>query len=88
MILVTGGTGLVGSHLLYQLSLENDSVKAIYRKNSNLEAVKKVFQYFSEDFEKLFKKIDWIEADITDIFALELAFEGFRSISFGSIGFL
>ena len=75
MILVTGGTGLVGSHLLYQLSLENDSVKAIYRKNSNLEAVKKVFQYFSEDFEKLFKKIDWIEADITDIFALELAFE-------------
>jgi len=75
MILVTGGTGLVGSHLLYQLCLENDSVKAIYRKNSNLEAVKKVFQYFSEDFETLFKKIDWIEADITDIFALELAFE-------------
>lgn len=80
MILVTGGTGLVGSHLLYQLSLENDSVKAIYRKNSNLEAVKKVFQYFSEDFESLFKKIEWIEADITDVFALELAFEGITEV--------
>jgi len=80
MILVTGGTGLVGSHLLYQLCLENDSVKAIYRKNSNLEAVKKVFQYFSEDFENLFKKIEWIEADITDIFALELAFEGITEV--------
>lgn len=75
MILVTGGTGLVGSHLLYQLCLENNSVKAIHRNNSNLEAVKKVFQYFSEDFENLFNKIEWIEADITDIFALELAFE-------------
>jgi len=80
MILVTGGTGLVGSHLLYQLSLENDSVKAIYRKNSNLEAVKKVFQYFSEDFENLFKKIDWVEADITDIFALGLAFENITEV--------
>lgn len=80
MILVTGGTGLVGSHLLYQLCLENDSVRAIYRKNSNLEAVKKVFQYFSEDFENLFQKIDWAEADITDIFALELAFENITEV--------
>jgi len=80
MILVTGGTGLVGAHLLYQLSLKNDSIKAIYRKNSNLEAVKNVFQYFSEDFETLFKKIKWVEADITDIFALELAFENVTSV--------
>lgn len=75
MILVTGGTGLVGSHLLYQLSLENESIKAIYRKSSNIEAVKKVFSYYSDDFELLFKKIVWIEADITDIFSLETAFE-------------
>ena len=38
MILVTGGTGLVGSHLLYHLSLENDSIVAIHRKSSNLSA--------------------------------------------------
>lgn len=80
MILVTGGTGLVGSHLLYQLSLENETLKATYRKNSNLEAVKKVFSYFSEDYEYLFKKIEWIEADITDIFALEVAFENVTEV--------
>ena len=74
MILVTGGTGLVGSHLLYQLSLENDTIRAIYRSNSNLKAVKNVFSYFSKDFENLFNKIEWVEADITDVVALEKAF--------------
>ena len=32
MILVTGGTGLVGCHLLYQLVLENKKVNALHRK--------------------------------------------------------
>jgi len=80
MILVTGGTGLVGAHLLYQLSLKNDIIKAIHRTSSNLAAVKKVFSYFSEDYEFLFKKIEWIEADINDIFALEFAFENITEV--------
>ncbi|UMB59439.1 NAD-dependent epimerase/dehydratase family protein [Lutibacter sp. A80] len=80
MILVTGGTGLVGSHLLYQLSLENNTIRAIYRKKSNLEAVKNVFSYFSTDFEKLFKKIEWVEADITDIVTLEKAFKNITEV--------
>ncbi len=80
MILVTGGTGLVGSHLLYQLSLENDAIKAIHRKNSNLLAVKNVFSYFSADFESLFQKIEWIEADITDIISLEEAFKNVTEV--------
>jgi len=75
MILVTGGTGLVGSHLLYQLSLENDAIKAIHRKNNDLRAVKNVFSFFSSDYENLFQKIDWVEADITDIISLEEAFK-------------
>ena len=75
MILVTGGTGLVGSHLLYHLIKNGNAVKAIYRRKHKLDSVKKVFSYYSEDFESLFKKIEWIEADITDIPALEIAFK-------------
>ena len=75
MILVTGGTGLVGAHLLYRLSLDNDCVKAIRRKNSDLEAVKNVFSYYLNDFESVFQKIEWVEADITDVYSLEKAFE-------------
>jgi nucleoside-diphosphate-sugar epimerase len=77
MILVTGGTGLVGSHLLYQLALKNKQIVAIHRKTSNLDYVKKVFTYFCNETEALllFNKIQWIEATINDIPALDKAFE-------------
>ena len=75
MILVTGGTGLVGSHLLYHLLLENDSVRAIHQKNSDLNAVKRVFQFYGPDTENLFNKIRWVEASLNDIPELEKAFE-------------
>ncbi len=66
MILVTGGTGLVGSHLLYHLCLQNIAVRAIYREKSSLEKVKKVFGYYTDD-ENLFSKIEWCQGDITDV---------------------
>lgn len=75
MILVTGGTGLVGSHLLFQLLKENESICAIYRREKTLKRVKHVFSYFSDDVETLFNKIDWVEADINDIPKLQIAFK-------------
>ncbi len=80
MILVTGGTGLVGAHLLYYLLLEKDKVRAIHRKNSDLQAVKKVFSYYTEDVEALFSKIEWLEADITDVCLLEKAFKNITNV--------
>jgi nucleoside-diphosphate-sugar epimerase len=75
MILVTGGTGLVGSHLLYQLTLENEPIKAIYRSEDRLAGVKHVFSYFTEDVDALFSKIQWVKADITNIPSLDVAFK-------------
>lgn len=75
MILVTGGTGLVGSHLLYKLLQTKPRVKAIYRREHKLELVKKVFSYYTSDFESLYQKIEWIAADITDVPSLEIAFK-------------
>jgi len=80
MILVTGGTGLVGSHLLYQLVLQNENVVAIHRKNSNLSAVKNVFSYYTDTSESLFSSIIWIEADITDIPSLTIAFQNITHV--------
>ena len=76
MILVTGGTGLVGAHLLLELLRKGHSVKAIHRQGSNLERVRKVFGYYTEQPETWFERIEWVEADIIDIPALETAFEG------------
>ncbi len=74
MILVTGGTGLVGSHLLYQLTSQNKQVRAIYRALESLNSVKKVFSYFTENSEELFSNIEWVKADITDVPSLEKVF--------------
>jgi dihydroflavonol-4-reductase len=43
MIFVTGGTGLVGAHLLYELTLAGKSVKALKRETSDLQQVLKHF---------------------------------------------
>ena len=45
MILVTGGTGLLGSHLLYFHLKEGNKVRAIHRKTSDLNEVKNVFSF-------------------------------------------
>lgn len=80
MILVTGGTGLVGSHLLYFLLKKNERVRAIQRKNSELNSVKKVFALYTSEVDSLFNKIEWVEANITDIPALTLAFENITKV--------
>lgn len=74
MILVTGGTGLVGAHLLYQLSLTENKIRATYRDQSKIEKAKHVFSYFTNDVDSLFNKIEWIEADILNIPKLTEAF--------------
>ncbi len=73
MILVTGATGLVGSHLLVALLQENEEVKALYRSNSQIEKTKKVFAHKKQL--ALFDNIQWVKGDITDIPSLETAFE-------------
>lgn len=73
MILVTGATGLVGSHLLVQLLQENEEVKALFRSEKQLEKVKNVFAFKNQL--GLFDKIHWVKGDITDIPTLEIAFE-------------
>lgn len=74
MILVTGGTGLVGSHLLYHLSKKGEKIRAIYRTESSLEKVKTVFSYYSENSE-IFNAIEWVKADITDVPSMIPVFE-------------
>ena len=75
MVLVTGGTGLVGSHLLLKLAQQNQSVRALYRKGANLERVKTVFSYYSKNSKSLYETIEWAEADLNDLPKLTLAFK-------------
>jgi dihydroflavonol-4-reductase len=76
MVLVTGGTGLLGSHLLFKLASIGTKVKALYRNSERIENVKKIFNYYSpESSEQYFKNIIWVEGDILDIASLEDAMQ-------------
>lgn len=66
MILVSGGTGMLGAHLLFKLIKKGKSIKALKRSSSSTENVKRIFSYFDNDYETLFSKIEWVEGDILD----------------------
>ena len=74
MILVTGGTGLVGAHLLLRLTEGTTAVRALYRNPANLKKTKDLFAHYGKQI--LFDTIEWVQGDITDIPSLEAAFIG------------
>lgn len=78
MILITGSTGLVGSHLALQLLENGEKIRAIYRNEVSILATKSLFNLYEKVH--LFDKIEWIQADITDIPSLEIAFTNIDSV--------
>ena len=64
MILVTGGTGLLGSHLLYDLLKAGKDVTAIRRSGKHMPEVREVFNYYDGDPAALLEKVRWVEADM------------------------
>ena len=76
MILVTGSTGLVGTHLLLELVKKHDKIRATHRASSNLRAVYDTFALYVDDPGTYYDKIEWIEADVADFDTLIQALDG------------
>lgn len=71
MNLVTGATGLVGSHVLLKLLQLGKTVVASKRADSDLGEVERVFSYYTSDYKELFKKIIWRDVDFSDVLGLD-----------------
>ncbi|MFA8449603.1 MAG: NAD-dependent epimerase/dehydratase family protein [Bacteroidales bacterium] len=76
MIFVTGGTGLVGAHILLYLIKDNKKIRALKRKNSKLDLLKDILQNNNIDPKAINTKIEWIEGDLLDPFIINKALEG------------
>ena len=75
MILITGATGNLGAHLAFHLLKKHDRIVAIKRKSSKLDTIEKIFSFYSDSYKTILKKIDWYDADLSDIVSLNEAFE-------------
>lgn len=80
MILVTGGTGLVGSHLLFYLAKKGETIRALKRENSSLQDVRECFAYYSNKAGELFDKIEWVNGDMLDVDSLDDALQGITKV--------
>jgi dihydroflavonol-4-reductase len=70
MILVTGATGFLGSELARQLVQQGNSIRCTKRGSSVIPKILSTYQ----------QQIQWVDADMMDIFALEDAFEGITQV--------
>lgn len=71
MILVTGGTGFIGSYIIKHLIEKGHAVRAIKRSSG------KIPLFIAAD---IMNKVEWVEGDILDITSLDEAMEGVAAI--------
>ena len=80
MILVTGATGILGRVIVLELLKRGKTVRATKRKSSNLQEVRKSFQFYTETPNEYFDSIEWIEVDFEDIHSLQNALNGVEEV--------
>lgn len=80
MLFVTGGTGFVGSHLLYDLVSQGRSVRALKRPLSDTMRTRRIFSYYAGNYEELFSRIEWVTGDLADVYSLDEAMKGITRI--------
>jgi len=80
MILITGATGLVGTHTALALTQQGKRVRLFHRKNSDRALLEKVFRFYTPDPKPQLALIEWVEGDILDVYALEEAMENVQHV--------
>ncbi len=76
MVLVTGGSGLVGSRLLYDLVSEGKKVRALLRPGTSPF----LFEQYTSTNPSLRSLVEWVEGDVLDLESLEAALAGVEKV--------
>ncbi|MCF8374015.1 MAG: NAD-dependent epimerase/dehydratase family protein [Bacteroidales bacterium] len=75
MIFITGGTGLVGSHLILELAMAGKHIVALKRPGSKISVLNSLCSWYQINPEKLLENISWVDGDLLDPVSIEDALE-------------
>ncbi|MDA3892947.1 MAG: NAD-dependent epimerase/dehydratase family protein [Salinivirgaceae bacterium] len=64
MVFVTGGTGFVGSRLIFDLVSKGEEVTALIRPNTALEKFTALIKFYISEPELITKKVNWVKGNI------------------------
>ena len=81
MILVTGSTGLLGSHVVVELLRKGYEVRAMFREEARKQVVYRLLDfYYPEEKEILLQKLNWFHGDILDLSDVEDSLIGISKV--------
>lgn len=82
MVLVTGATGLLGSHVLFEILKTDVPVRALIRSESSdkKELLQKLLLWYGPENRNLLDRVEWIYGDLLDIPSLEIAIQGVKTV--------
>lgn len=80
-VLVTGATGLLGSHVIIELLKSDTPIKAIVRDQKMAQqSLRLLFDFYSIDFDQKLSLIQFLEGDLLDFSFMNDALNGVNSI--------
>jgi nucleoside-diphosphate-sugar epimerase len=80
MDLVTGGTGIVGVHVLNELLAQGRPVRALVRAGSDRDLVRRVLKHYHPDGDTRFARIEWADGDLLDMSSVVDAMAGVQRV--------
>jgi nucleoside-diphosphate-sugar epimerase len=80
MVFVTGATGILGRIIVLELLKRGKYVRAAKRPASNIDEVRHSYQFYTENPDGFFNKIEWVNVDFDDIHSLQDALIGVTEI--------
>lgn len=64
-VVITGASGLLGSHFVLEFSQKYNEIVALYRTEKAISVIEKIFKYYNKI--EFFDKVTWVKCDINNV---------------------